>query len=200
MPKRLAFLEPESCAQPGTEPERRGRKRRSDAEEIEASGPDKTVERNERSGDESAPWDVIGECHRMGIPEHRARPDYFPGGTPIQGGQQVEIREPPGETWILERVHFGQVYAMAREDPEHRIKLCRQREREYRTDTKGVPRLPGDDMQGGDEAERQQCHLEDLQTGPPVRGEHTEANDVPDCANLLRWNKKYTILALLTEM
>ena len=69
----------------------------------------------------------------------------------------------------------------------------------YRTDTKVVPRLPGDDMQGGDAAERQQRHLKDLQTGPPVRGEHTEANNVPDCANLLRWNKKYTILALHAE-
>ena len=129
-------------------------------------------------------------------PEHRARPDNFLAGTTIQGGQQVQIREPPGEPRVLERVHLGQVYAMAREDPEHRIKLCRQREREYRTDTQGVPRLPGDDMQGGDEAERQQRHLEDLPTRPPVRGEHTEANGVPDCANLLRWNKKYTILAL----
>ena len=59
----------------------------------------------------------------MSIPKHRARSDDILNGTTIEGGQQVQIREPARQPRVLERVHPRHVYAMAREDSEYRIKL-----------------------------------------------------------------------------
>ena len=51
-------------------------------------------------------------------------------------------------------------------------------------------------MQGGDEAERQQCHLEDLPTESPVRGERAGSDRVPGCAAFCAWCEKGLVLTL----